>query len=259
MKIRDRIKELRRVPAKDLIPNERNWRKHPKAQQEALRGILAEVGYADALIAYETPDGLKLIDGHLRASTTPTTLVPVLVLDVDEAEANKLLASLDPLAAMAESDQNALQQLLGDVQTSNSALAEMLAKLSDESGSENGSELSQHYCRKIDAPVYEPKGNKPKIEEMIDQTATNKLIEAIRLATLPSDIESFLIAAAHRHTVFHYGKIAEYYCHANASVQRLMEQSAMVIIDFKASLEQGFIYLTDRLQNLAEQEKDNEE
>lgn len=131
MKIRDRIRELRRVPAKDLIPNERNWRRHPKAQQEALQGILAEIGYADALIAYATPDGLKLIDGHLRASTTPDTLVPVLVLDVDEAEANKLLASLDPLAAMAESDQNALQQLLGDVQTSNSALAEMLANLSN--------------------------------------------------------------------------------------------------------------------------------
>lgn len=131
MKIKDRIKELRRVEARELVPNERNWRRHPKSQQEALQGILAEIGYADALIAYETPDGLKLIDGHLRASTTPDTLVPVLILDVNEAEANKLLASLDPLAAMAESDQNALQQLLGDVQTSNSALAEMLANLSN--------------------------------------------------------------------------------------------------------------------------------
>ena len=104
MKIRDRIKELRRVKAGELIPNERNWRRHPKKQQEALQGILAEVGYANALIAYQTKEGLKLIDGHLRASTTPDTEVPVLILDVTEAEANKLLASLDPMAAMAESD-----------------------------------------------------------------------------------------------------------------------------------------------------------
>src|SRR5579872_2634795 len=105
MKIRDRIKELRRVPAKDLRPNTKNWRTHPKAQREALQGILAEVGYAGALIARELPDGsLELIDGHLRAETTPDQLVPVLVLDVTKEEADKLLASLDPLAAMAETN-----------------------------------------------------------------------------------------------------------------------------------------------------------
>ena len=134
MKIRDRIKELRRVPAGELLPNGRNWRKHPKAQQEALQGILAEIGYAGALIAYETPQGLKLIDGHLRASTTPESLVPVLILDVNDDEANKLLATLDPLAAMAEADGNALEALLRDVQTGSQALADMLTNLAEEAG-----------------------------------------------------------------------------------------------------------------------------
>jgi DNA modification methylase len=134
VKIRDRIKELRRVPAGELLPNGRNWRKHPKAQQEALQGVLAEIGYAGALIAYETPQGLKLIDGHLRASTTPDGLVPVLILDVNDEEANKLLATLDPLAAMAEADGNALEALLRDVQTGNQALADMLTNLAEEAG-----------------------------------------------------------------------------------------------------------------------------
>ena len=71
MQIRDRIKELRRVRASELLPNPKNWRTHPVAQQDALRGVLAEVGYADALIARETPEGLMLVDGHLRAETTP--------------------------------------------------------------------------------------------------------------------------------------------------------------------------------------------
>jgi len=88
MPIRDRIKDLRRVRAGDLRPNPRNWRTHPQAQQDALRGVLAEVGYADALLARELPDGaLELVDGHLRADLDPEQLVPVLVLDVDEAEA----------------------------------------------------------------------------------------------------------------------------------------------------------------------------
>jgi hypothetical protein len=55
--IRDRVKALRRVLAKELLANPKNWRRHPKAQTEALRGLLAEVGYADALLARELPDG----------------------------------------------------------------------------------------------------------------------------------------------------------------------------------------------------------
>ncbi len=55
--IRDRIRELRRVPASALLANPKNWRRHPAAQQAALRGVLAEIGYADALLARETPEG----------------------------------------------------------------------------------------------------------------------------------------------------------------------------------------------------------
>ncbi|MBC7240172.1 MAG: hypothetical protein H5T71_08750, partial [Chloroflexi bacterium] len=112
MHIRDRIKELRRVRAGDLRPNPRNWRIHPDKQRAALRGILAEIGYADALLARELADGtLELIDGHLRAETTPDAVVPVLILDLDEQEAAKLLALLDPLANLAEADTEALADL----------------------------------------------------------------------------------------------------------------------------------------------------
>jgi hypothetical protein len=132
MNVRDRIKELRRVPAKELRPNPRNWRTHPKAQHEALRGLLAEIGYADALLARECGDGaLMLVDGHLRAETTPEALVPVLVLDITEAEADKLLLTLDPLAGLAQAHAPALEALLRDVHTSNSAVADMLARLAE--------------------------------------------------------------------------------------------------------------------------------
>jgi hypothetical protein len=135
MKIRDRIKELRRVRAAELQPNPKNWRTHPRAQHDALKGILAEVGYADALLARETSDGgLMLIDGHLRAETTPETVVPVLVLDVDEAEADKLLATLDPLAALAAADAGKLGALVEGIQTGSEALQQMLAQLAADAG-----------------------------------------------------------------------------------------------------------------------------
>jgi ParB-like chromosome segregation protein Spo0J len=132
MHIRDRIKELRRVRAADLRPNPRNWRLHPPAQQDALRGVLAEVGYADALLVRELSDGtLMLIDGHLRAETTPDAVVPVLVLDVDEAEADKILLTHDPLAAMATASQELVDQLLANVRTENAAVRELLDSLAD--------------------------------------------------------------------------------------------------------------------------------
>lgn len=137
MKIRDRIVELRRVKASELTPNPKNWRKHPKAQADALRGVLAEVGYADALLARQLPDGgLMLVDGHLRAETTPDAEVPVLVLDVTEAEADKILLTLDPLAAMAEADADALSSLLAGFETDSEAVKKMLSDLSDEAGIE---------------------------------------------------------------------------------------------------------------------------
>ena len=130
MKIRDRIKELRRVTASRLRPHPKNWRVHPSAQQDALRGVLAEVGYADALLARELPDGtLELLDGHLRAETTPDMEVPVLIVDLDEAEAAKLLALHDPLAGMAETDRDVLEDLRGQVETESGAVRALLDEM----------------------------------------------------------------------------------------------------------------------------------
>ena len=127
MQIRDRIKELRRVKAAELKPHPRNWRTHPKVQRDALRGVLAEVGYADALVARELPDAsLQLIDGHLRAETTPEMEVPVLVVDLNDEETAKLLATLDPLGAMAEADRDVLAELVAEVETENESVRVLL-------------------------------------------------------------------------------------------------------------------------------------
>lgn len=133
LRIRDRIRELRRVPARELLPNPKNWRRHPKAQADALRGLLAEVGYADALLVKELADGrLMLIDGHLRRETTPDAQVPVLVLDVTDEEADKILLTLDPLAAMAESDAERVKALIETVGTNSEAVEELLRRTAGE-------------------------------------------------------------------------------------------------------------------------------
>lgn len=135
MNIRDRVKEFRRVPASELRPNPKNWRTHPKAQQDALRGLLAEVGFAGAELCRELPDGsLMLIDGHCRAEIMGANEVPCLILDVSESEADKLLATFDPIGAMAGADRDRLDSLLREVQTESQDVAKMLEELGKKAG-----------------------------------------------------------------------------------------------------------------------------
>jgi hypothetical protein len=110
--IRNRIKAHRRVRAGDLVAHEFNFRSHPAHQRAALEALYQEVGFARSLLAYELPDGrLKLIDGHLRRDIDPDMEVEVEILDVTEEEARMLLLSIDPLAALAETQEQLLNRL----------------------------------------------------------------------------------------------------------------------------------------------------
>jgi len=110
--IRNRIKGHRRVRAGDLVPHEFNFRLHPDQQKAALQAMYQEVGFARSLLAYELPDGrLKLIDGHLRRDLDPDMEVDVEILDVNDDEARALLLSIDPLAALAETQEQLHQRL----------------------------------------------------------------------------------------------------------------------------------------------------
>ena len=129
---RDRIVGFKRIPAGKLIPNEKNWRTHPTAQQDALKGVLTEIGIADAVIARKVPEGYQLLDGHLRTDVAPDTKWPVLIVDLDDDEADKLLATLDPLAAMAGASTDKLEELLASIQTGSDDMQALLTDLAKE-------------------------------------------------------------------------------------------------------------------------------
>lgn len=133
---RNRITGMEYVSSKDLTPHPGNWREHGKAQVQALQGVLSEVGIAGALLAYRSERNggkLTVIDGHLRKDAAPQTW-PVLILDVDDAEADYLLATHDPLAAMATADAAALDALLSSVNSGDAAVQAMLERLAGQAG-----------------------------------------------------------------------------------------------------------------------------
>ena len=130
MKIRNRNRGVRRVKASSLVPNPRNWRMHAADQRRILKDLLADVGFLGTLLAYELPDGrLQLIDGHLRRETLGDEEVDVAVVDLSPTEAAKVLATFDPLAAMAETDDKRLAALLREVEWQGDAATEWLGML----------------------------------------------------------------------------------------------------------------------------------
>lgn len=118
-----------------LVANPANWRQHPKNQQAALSGVLDEIGWVQDVIVNRQSG--HIVDGHLRVSLAlsrnePT--VPVVYVDLSPAEEALVLATIDPLSAMAETDTTALESLLRDVATGDAAVMEMLSKLSNDAG-----------------------------------------------------------------------------------------------------------------------------
>jgi len=165
MVMKDRVKELRRVPASELRANPKNWRTHPPAQEAAMRGVLEDIGFADAMIARETPDGLELIDGHLRQEVMGDQPVPVLIVDVTEEEADKMLLTLDPLAMMAHADQDQLLHLLRDTQFESQAVNDMLEAVA------NGERLPMP---DLTEPVDDPGPEIDRAEELREKWQTER-------------------------------------------------------------------------------------
>ncbi len=135
MQIKDRIKSLVRVRAGDLFPNSKNWRVHTEEQEHVLRSLVSQLGFVDAVLVREIPQGYELIDGHLRASIEPDTFIPALVLDVDQKEADLILASFDPVASLAGTDAEKFADLINTLEEQSDAVEQMFREISEQSGS----------------------------------------------------------------------------------------------------------------------------
>jgi len=102
-----------------------------------------------------------------------------------------------------------------------------------------------NYSRKVEAPIYTPKGEKPSPSDLFDDRRTLELISDIEAAEIPEDEKMFLRAAAQRHTVINFKLVADYYAHSEKPTQKLMEDSALVIIDFDRAIELGYVKLSE--------------
>ena len=119
----------------NILFNPRNWRIHPLSQQNALKGVLEEVGWVQEVIINKNTG--HLVDGHLRcqlAAREGQTTIPVKYVDLTEEEEILVLSTLDPIAAMAATDKQKLDELFADIQSENDNVNTLIKEIAENNG-----------------------------------------------------------------------------------------------------------------------------
>ena len=111
-------------------------------------------------------------------------------------------------------------------------------------------EEEKKYTQKVGIPQYLPSAECPRINELYDDRKYKELMEHIYNSDLSDDLKDFLRLAATRHIGFNYAKIADYYAHASKEVQRLMEESALVIIDVNDAIANGYVKFSEKIDKI---------
>ena len=127
---KNRIVEQKQMNPHDLKENPKNWRRHPKVQAEGLDAVLSEVGWVQSVILNRTTG--HLIDGHLRielAIRSNESEVPVNIVELSQEEEDAILASFDPLSAMAQTNHEALRDLISNITTTSPALKDLIDRI----------------------------------------------------------------------------------------------------------------------------------
>lgn len=277
------------MPLSFLTPLQGKLKDLSEANHEKLKKSILKNGFIYPLFVWENPDDAKiyLIDGHqrwkvlnaLKDEGYSIPQLPVVEIPADsEADAKQKLAMA--ASTFGSFNQEGVKEFfvdfdvesLGDFAIPYLDLSPIL--VSDEPietttvsahervlSKQEKEEIKSIYTNKVKAPVYEPTmPEPPKLEELFDKTKTSELIEKIRKNhNIPMDTKAFLTEAAHRFTSFRYDLIAEFYAHASKDVQEIMEDLALVIIDFNKAVEGGLVKMTKQLDEILESELHNEQ
>ena len=249
----------------DLIPYVNNTRTHSEEQINQIASSIKEFGFTNPVLI-DKNDGL--IAGHGRvmgAKKLGLKEVPTITLDnLTEAQKKLYIIADNKIALNAGWDEEllkielqSLQEMDFDLSLTGFNMDELLAMDIDLDLREDGSGTGdEKYTHKIESPIYEIKGELPDINDLYNLEKTNKLTEEILKTDIPKDVKDFLISASNRHIVFNYEKIAEFYAHQNKEIQKLMEKSALVIIDFNQAIENGFVTFSKNIEEILQNTQD---
>jgi len=234
------------APIAQVIPYENNPRKNSDAVAVVAKS-LKEYGWQQPIVVDKS---WEIIVGHTRylaATDLGYSEVPVVVADKLTPEQVKAYRIMDNKSGeFSDWDQTLLieelQSLLDEIDDFE------ITGYTERELFDMTHEDENPYTHKIVSPVYEPKGVKPNTVDCYDDAWAKELLAEIENnQDITSEERELLTLAAYRHTRFDFENIAEYYCHASPECQKLMQRSAMIIIDFDQAIELGYVKLSKTL------------
>lgn len=241
----------------ELVPYAQNPRTHTAEQVLQIAASIRQFGFTNPVLV--DADG-GIVAGHGRvmaAHGMGLQEVPTITLGhLSEAQKRAYVIADNKLALNAGWDEGLLRlelEHLGedafDLDLTGFTGPELIELFAD--ATPWGMAGAGNYTQDINSPAYEPKGERPEVHQLFDATKSAQLTQEIaRAEGITAEERAFLGRAAQRHTVFDYHLIAEYYCHASPAMQQLMEQSALVIIDFDKAISGGFVRMSERLDEV---------
>jgi len=252
------------LPVDEVHMDPANVRKHNEKNLEAIMASLKRFGQQKPIVV--NSDNIVIAgNGTLEAATAlGWSEIAAVKTNLGGSEATAYAIADNRTAELAEWDVDALIQQVNAIELEDPALAGSVGFTKDELNGLVGDILKEAdgddeniYTHKVEIPIYEPSGEPVALSDMYDSAKAVRLKDEIRKSNLPKDIQGFLEAAAERHTVFNFTKIADYYARAPAEVQKLMEDSALVIIDFNKAIEDGFVRMTEAMREQVRKEQAN--
>lgn len=263
MKIPKAPSNIEQLKIDDLLPYATNSRTHSPEQVAQIAASMVEFGWTNPVLI--DANG-TIVAGHGRvmaARKLGMDIVPCIRLaHLTPMQVKAYVIADNKLALNAGWDEAMLKAELDILKDEGFGL-ELTGFSDDEidlllNAEDAANTLSDTYTHKVDAPLYTPKGEKPRVNELTATEKSEQLIEKIESAKIDLEVKKFLKAAATRHIIFNYEKIAEFYCHADKETQQLMEDSALVIIDFQKALQLGYVKLREEIVSVLENQKSDQ-
>lgn len=250
-----------------LIPIERlsfdpaNARRHPEKNHEATRASLRRFGQRTPIVVQKQGMIVRAGNDRLRVfQEEGWSHVAALVVDENSVDATAYAIADNRTGELAEWDDDTLAKqlraLIDDgvdpIGFDDDDLGELIETLGDAAGEDCD---ENPYTDKVSVPPYEITGPKPELSDVYDSEKCRALLDDIEVSDLPEHEKEFLRAAAYRHVVFNFQRAAEYYAHSEAEVQRLFEDSALVIVDIEKAIKNGWARLSAALDAIYEDEE----
>jgi hypothetical protein len=253
------------MKVEDLIPYINNPRNNENAVDKVASSI-SEFGFKNPIIIDKNN---IVINGHTRLLASKKLglkEVPVIRADdLTEAQVKAFRIADNKTSEYATWDEDLLKIELEQLEEMNFNLDDLNIDYSDFGleidleDIEEELESDNVYTKEINIPHYEITGECPLLTDLVKEEKTNSLIERINNSNIPQGIKDFLIKASYRHLAFNYQNIAEYYAHADKEIQELMEESALVIIDYNNAIRNGYVQIKNSINEMIQEELENEE